>query len=145
MNLKYNQLFVRIAVATAFLSAVADRLGFWGAPGSANASWGDWESFLVYSNKLNFFVPEQVGEFLAITATALEVIFAVFLIIGYKTKITSIASGILLVLFAITMTFAFGIKPTFTYSVWIGASACFLLASINSYNYSLDEYLKNRQ
>lgn len=142
MNQKYIQLFVRIAVATAFLSAVADRLGFWGAPGSPNASWGDWEHFLNYSNKLNFFVPPGVGELLAIIATALEIVFAFLLLIGYKTKIISFASGILLVLFGATMTLAFGIKSTFTYSVWIGASACFLLATLNHYAYSLDNYLK---
>lgn len=39
-NQKYIQLVVRIAVASAFLSAVADRLGYWGPPGSPNASWG---------------------------------------------------------------------------------------------------------
>ncbi len=55
MNINYVQLFVRIAVATAFLSAVADRFGYWGKPGSPNVSWGNWEQFLIYSNKLNFF------------------------------------------------------------------------------------------
>jgi putative oxidoreductase len=140
MNQKYIQLFVRVAVATAFLSAVADRLGYWGGPGSPNASWGNWENFLVYSNQLNFFVSEQLGELLAITATVLEVVFALLLLIGYKTQATAILSGILLTLFAMAMTVAFGIKSTFTYSVWIGASACFLLATINMYNYSLDNY-----
>ncbi|MEB2774327.1 DoxX family protein [Algoriphagus sp. D3-2-R+10] len=145
MNQKNIQLFVRIAVATAFLSAVADRLGFWGEPGSANASWGNWEHFLVYSNKLNFFVPPEVGGLLAIIATALEILFALLLLIGYKTKFISFASGILLVLFAVTMTLAFGIKSTFAYSVWIGASACFLLGTVNQYAYSLDNYLKKQK
>ncbi|WP_257669792.1 DoxX family membrane protein [Parapedobacter tibetensis] len=144
-NQQYIQLFVRVAVATAFLSAVADRLGYWGEPGSPNASWGDWESFLIYSNKLNFFVSQQIGELLAITATALEVVFALLLLIGYKTKITSVLSGILLTLFAVAMTMAFGIKSTFNYSVWIGASACFLLSMMNTYRYSLDNYLQNRK
>ena len=87
MNQKYIQLFVRMAVATAFLSAVADRFGFWGGPGSVNASWGNWENFPKYRNKLNFFVPEQLGELLAITATILEVVFALFLLIGYKHEL----------------------------------------------------------
>lgn len=142
MNQKYIQLFVRMAVAIAFLSAVADRLGYWGPPGSPNASWGSWENFLTYSNKLNFFVSSQIGGLLAITATVLEVVFAILLFVGYKTRVTAILSGILLILFAMTMTVAFGIKSTFTYSVWIGCGACFLLASIDKYDYSLDKYLK---
>ena len=144
MNTAYTQLFVRLAVATAFLSAVADRLGLWGPPGSQYASWGDWENFLIYSNKLNFYVPEYIGEIMAILATVLEVILAILLIVGYKIKASAIASGGLLVIFALTMTVAFGIKSTFTYSVWIGASACFLLATIETYSYSIDQYIKQK-
>lgn len=141
VSIKYIQLFVRLAIASALLSAVADRLGFWGPPGSPNASWGNWENFLIYSNKLNFFVPEGIGDVLAVSATVFEVLFGVFLLIGYQTRITAVLSGILLILFAITMTLAFGIKSTFTYSVWIGASACFLLATLKKYAFSLDYFL----
>lgn len=138
MQQKFTQLFVRIAVATAFLSAVADRIGLWGK----YSSWGNWGSFLEYSNKLNFFAPEFLKEPLAIIATILEVVFAGLLIIGYKTKITANLSGILLLIFAFTMTFALGLKSTFDYSVWVSAGACFLLAEIDNYDYSLDKYLK---
>jgi len=141
MTLKYSQFFVRMAVATAFLSAVGDRLGFWGQPGTKYSSWGNWDNFMLYSNKLNFFVPELLQEPLAILATALEVIFGGLLILGYKTKLTAILSGLLLILFALTMTLAFGIKSSFSYSVWIGAGACFLLAHVETYHYGLDNYL----
>lgn len=142
MGNKYAQLFTRLAVAIAFLSAVADRMGLWGPPGTKHASWGNWENFMVYSNQLNFFAPDLLKEPLAIIATLLEVVFAVSLLIGYRTKITAKLSGLLLVLFAVTMTVAFGIKSTFTYSVWIGAGACFLLANMETYYCSLDNYLK---
>lgn len=138
MQQKFTQLFVRIAVATAFLSAVADRIGLWGK----YSLWGNWGSFLEYSNKLNFFAPEFLKEPLAIIATILEVVFAGLLIIGYKTKITANLSGILLLIFAFTMTFALGLISTFAYSVWVSAGACFLLAEIDNYDYSLDKYLK---
>lgn len=144
MSQKYTQLFLRIAIATAFLSAVADRIGLWGPPGSKNASWGNWEIFLAYSNKLNFFAPKVLQEPLAILATLLEIIFGLSLIVGYQTKFTANLSGLLLVLFALTMTIAFGIKSTFTYSVWIGAAACFQLANVETYYYSLDNYLKSK-
>ena len=139
MNQKYLQLFVRLSVGTGFLSAVADRFGFWGEPGSPNASWGNWENFVLYSNKINFFVSADMGEFLAIVATVLEVVLALMLIIGYKTRIAAISSGVLLTFFAVAMTIAFGIKPTLSYSVWIDASACFLLATVNNFDFSVDK------
>ena len=141
MKQRFTQLFLRIAVATTFLSAVADRIGLWGK----YASWGNWENFLEYSNKLNFYAPELLKEPLAVTATVLEVIFASLLLIGYKTKVTANLSGLLLIVFAVTMTFAFGINSTFAYSVWIGAGACFLLANVEKYDYSLDKYLTNEK
>ncbi|HEV3410293.1 MAG TPA: hypothetical protein VG095_08355, partial [Chthoniobacterales bacterium] len=49
--------FVRIALASAFLSAVADRFGLWGAPGAAGVSWGDLEKFNAYVAQLNWSVP----------------------------------------------------------------------------------------
>ena len=145
MKTNLIQLFVRFAVATAFLSAVADRLGYWGAPGSNNVSWGNWENFVSYSNQLNFFVPQQFGLFLAISATALEFVLAILLIIGYQTRRSAILSGILLILFAASMTFSLGIKSTLNYSVWIGASACFLLGTLENYWYSLDNYFLKKQ
>ena len=36
---------LRWALAVTILSAVADRFGIWGPPGSANVSWGDWPHF----------------------------------------------------------------------------------------------------
>ncbi|GAA4173821.1 hypothetical protein [Sphingobacterium ginsenosidimutans] len=138
----YSQLFVRLAVATAFLSAVADRLGFWGAPGTANASWGNWANFVAYSNHLNFFAPAAMGNVLAIGATILEVILALLLLIGYRTRLVALLSGSLLTIFALMMTLSFGIKVTFNYSVWVGASACFLLGSFRTFPISVDTYLE---
>ena len=141
----YSQLFVRFAVATAFLSAVADRLGFWGPPGSVNASWGNWANFVAYSNQLNFFVPASVGTLLAIGATVLEVLLAFLLLVGFRTRFAALLSGILLAAFALTMTLSFGIKVTFNYSVWVGASACFLLGGYKAFPFSIDAYLEKHR
>ncbi|GGG95700.1 hypothetical protein GCM10007415_33650 [Parapedobacter pyrenivorans] len=142
MNIKnIGQLWLRLAVSSAFLSAVADRLGLWGKPGSPHATWGNWEQFLTYSNMVNSFAPAFLLEFLAVTATVLEVMLALLLLIGYKTKWSAYMSAILLTLFAVAMTISFGIKSTFTYSVWIGAASCLLLGSVKSYAYSMDDYL----
>jgi hypothetical protein len=38
-------IFVRLAIAIGFLSAVADRFGFWGNAGESGVAWGNFESF----------------------------------------------------------------------------------------------------
>lgn len=40
--------FARIALAAAFLSAVADRFGLWGPPGATGVAWGDLKNFNDY-------------------------------------------------------------------------------------------------
>lgn len=142
--MEFSQLFVRVAVSMTFFSAVADRLGFWGSPGSSNVTWGDWEHFLDYSNTLNFYASPQIGELLAIVATFLEVVLAFLLLVGYKTRTSALLSGLLLVLFGVSMTMALGVKTTFDYSVWIGAGACFLLTTSENYFFSLDHYLSRK-
>jgi len=141
----FLQLFVRIAIAAGFLSAVADRLGLWGEPGGRYAVWGDWNTFVAYANQLNFFVPGFLQEPLAITATILETVFAGLLLLGYKTKTTANLSGLLLLAFALAMALAFGLKSTFDYSVWMGSGACFLLANAGKYRWSVDRWFEKRK
>ena len=45
--------FLRIALAAGFLSAVADRFGLWGPPGTPGVAWGNWSEFLDYVAALN--------------------------------------------------------------------------------------------
>ncbi|HZL08983.1 MAG TPA: DoxX family membrane protein [Prolixibacteraceae bacterium] len=137
-TINLTQLFLRIAIAITFLSAVADRFGLWGAPGQASVTWGNWENFRIYSNSVNSFVPESIGNMLAIVATVFEIIFSIFLLIGFKIRIVSAAAGVLLACFGLAMTISFGIRPALDYSVWVDVTACFLLASIPSYAYSID-------
>lgn len=51
---KYIPLFLRLALATALLSAVADRLGFW--PESVS-NWGNMEQFTAYTAQITSFIP----------------------------------------------------------------------------------------
>lgn len=134
----FAQLFLRMAIALSFLSAVADRFGFWGSPGSAGVSWGNWQNFVNYSNTLNFYLSPKLGEIAAIIATTLEMVFAALLVLGFKTKLTAIASAILLLMFTITMSITIGLKAPFDYSVWTGIAACMLLSSVPKYKYSID-------
>jgi len=129
----FSQLFLRLAIAGSFLSAVADRFGIWGTPGSTQVVWGNWEQFLRYSNTVNSYAGPQLNSLLAITATGLEVLLSLLLVTGYKIRWTAIATGILLLCFGMAMTYSFGIKPSLDYSVWTGAAAAFLLSSFSRY------------
>jgi uncharacterized membrane protein YphA (DoxX/SURF4 family) len=132
------QIFLRIAISISFLSAVADRLGMWGDPGTHGVAWGNWKNFVAYSQAVNSFVGSQANHALAMIATILETLLAVLLLTGFKIRLAAIASGILLLCFALAMTYSFGIKQGLDYSVWTAAAASFVLSTFNSYRYSID-------
>jgi uncharacterized membrane protein YphA (DoxX/SURF4 family) len=120
----------RVALAAGFLSAVADRLGIWGPPGTPSIAWGDWDHFVAYTASLNWFVPPRLISPLAVLVTIAEVTLAIMLLIGYRLKWTAAASGVLLLAFAVAMTVALGPKTPLDYSVYAAASAAFLTATI---------------
>ncbi|HAY3533934.1 DoxX family protein [Elizabethkingia anophelis] len=140
MKNQFQQLFLRIAISVTMLSAVGDRFGFWGD----NSSWGNWKNFEVYTQKLTYFLPEILSIFSAYIATFLEILFPVMLILGYKTRIASYGSGILLLVFAVSMAVALGTKAPLDYSVWIGSAGAFLLAVQQEYSYSIDSMLQKK-
>lgn len=137
-DLKFPQLFLRLAISVTMLSAVADRLGFWGK----NSAWGNWENFEKYTQQLTFFLPEVLSTFSAYTATFLEILFPLMLIFGFKTKIAAFGAGFLLLVFALSMSIALGVKAPLDYSVWVGSAAAFLLATQKEYYFSIDTLIK---
>lgn len=134
----YAVLLLRIALATGFLSAVSSRLGLWGSQSSG------WENFLDYAEKVNSFAPKNFISTIAILATIAESLLGLLLFIGYKTKIVSVAASILTFLFALAMTYSFGIKDPLDYSVFVFSMAAFLLATIEKYRWSLDEIISKK-
>jgi uncharacterized membrane protein YphA (DoxX/SURF4 family) len=132
------QLFLRFAIAVTMLSAVVDRFGFFGK----NSAWGKWENFEKYTRQLTFFLPEILSTFSAYAATFLEIIFPLMLIFGFKTKTAAYGTGFLLLIFALSMTIALGLKAPLDYSVWVGSAAAFLLASQKEYFFSIDTLTK---
>src|SRR5215470_2864455 len=139
-----STLFVRAALALSFLSAVADRFGFWGAHGQKNVAWGDFNHFVAYTSKLNWFVPFSLIPILAWTATIAETALAFGLLIGLFTRAAALLSGILLMFFALTMTFALGIKAPLDFSVFSASAGAFLLAAQRNYPFSLDAWWESR-
>lgn len=121
---------LRVTLAAAFLSAVADRFGLWGPPGAPGVAWGNFEAFIGYTARLNFFAPSALIPLLAWTATSAEVALAMLLLAGYRLREAAIASGLLLAAFAVTMTLALGVKAPLDYSVFTAAAAAFALAAL---------------
>lgn len=135
MNIKLIKLFLRLSISIGFLSAVADRFGFWS---KENSAWGNWENFLSYTKQLNPLLPESLISPIAIMATGLEIIFPVFLLVGFKTELSAKLSGCLLLLFGISMVFSIGVKAPLDYSVFTAAAGAFALSSIKEKYWELD-------
>lgn len=125
MKVKIIKLFLRISIGAGFLSAVADRFGFWSKEVSA---WGNWKNFVNYTQTLNPLVPSSILPFIAWASTFLELAFGVCLIAGFKTSLIARFSGWLLLIFAIAMAFARSIKAPLDYSVFTASAAAFALS-----------------
>ena len=127
---KIVEWFLRISISVCFLSAVADRFGLWDQSVSA---WGNWEAFAKYTNKLLPFLSYDMASIFGMIATALELILGLLLLTKIKSSSVSFFSGILLLTFGLTMTFALGIKVPLDYSVYTAAAAAFGLNIILGY------------
>ncbi|GAA4278194.1 DoxX family protein [Aquimarina mytili] len=135
MKIIYYKLFLRASIAFSFLSAVADRLGLWPEEISA---WGNWANFLVYTKLLNPWFPDSFINPIGIVVTFIEVLLAIFLIIGFKTSLFARLSGYILLLFGLAMTFTIGIKAPFDYSVFTASAAGFGLSLIKQKYLEID-------
>lgn len=142
---KFSSVFLRLALGISFLSAVADRFGLWGVYGQPNVSWGTYGRFVAYTAKLNWFLPAAMIPALASVATAAETVFGLLLVLGWKTRITALLSGILLTAFALTMTLALGIKAPLNFSVFSAAGGALLLGTCTNFPCSLDELLRRNR
>ncbi len=138
-------LLLRIATAANFLSPVADRFGLWGKPADPGVAWGSWENFLTYTGQVNSFAPQSMVPLLAIAATLLEIILALLLLVGFKTRVAALGSAFLTLLFALAMSYSFGIKAPLDYAVFVDCTSAFLLATLARYRWSLDEWLQNHR
>src|SRR5580704_13942350 len=137
--LDLSALALRLALATSFLSAVADRFGIWGKSGDPHVSWGDFAHFVVYAERLTSIVPQSLGPSMAWIATVAEIVLAFALLVGWQTRAAAFLSGSLLLLFGLAMTFALGIKAPLDFSVFSAAAGAFLLSRLDRYKLSLDD------
>jgi len=123
------KLFLRTAISFGFLSAVADRFGLWEEKHSV---WGNWGNFLNYTKLINPWFPDSTIEIVGGLATGVEILFAIALLVGFKTELFAKLSGLLLLLFALSMTFSIGIKGAFDYSVFSASGGAFALGTMKN-------------
>ena len=124
------QILLRFALGIGFILPVLDRIGFLGAPGSPNVSWGNWTNFVTYANRLMPYFSPETASFFGAGATIGEAIFGVLLIVGYKIKLAAYGGFALTLVFALSMLFFTGYRSPFDYSVFSASFGCLLLASL---------------
>lgn len=142
MKNKVIKLFLRFAIAFGFLSAIADRFGFWN---NYVAVWGNWDNFVQYTGTINPWFPMPMIPAIALLATLAEAIFAICLIVGFKTELFATLSGILMLIFALSMTFSIGIKPPLDYSVFSASAAAFALSLMKEKYWEVDNLFTNKK
>jgi putative oxidoreductase len=128
--LQITRVVLRVALASAFLVAVADRLGLLGPYGSRNVSWGDWKHFEEYVAVLNWFIPKALIPALSALETVIETGLGLGLLVGIYPRIVAWSSAVLLSSFALTMTIALGLLAPLGYGVFTAIGAALLLGAI---------------
>jgi putative oxidoreductase len=121
---RVGNLYARLALGAAFLSAVASRLGLFNKHG-----WHEsFANFVQYTAEVNSFMPSYTIPFLARAATAAELFCGISLILGVRTRWVALGSAGLLAIFGTAMAISFGIKSPMDYSVFSASAGAFLLA-----------------
>jgi uncharacterized membrane protein YphA (DoxX/SURF4 family) len=120
-RIRVVRIALRLSLAAAFLSAVADRFGWWEP--FRQGSWGSMGAFADYTHQL---VPFASGWFLTVIvwgATAAEATLGVLLLTGWRPKLVGAASCLVLTVFGVAMAVSLGIASPLSYSVFSAASA----------------------
>ena len=137
------QLFIRIALGIGFLWPVMDRLGWLGAPGSGTVAWGNWDSFVTYTNTLMPFASRGITNVMAFAATSAEIVFGICLIVGFKTRIVALGGAVLTLVFALCMAIFISPDAPLNYPVFVFTGGNLLLATISSYKWSVDHMVES--
>ncbi len=136
------QLFLRLALAIGFILPVMDRLGWLGLPGTGMVNWGDWTHFVAYTHSLVPYFSRSLADFLALLATAAEIVFGICLLLGYQVKYVALGAAILTFIFGICMATSTGIAAPFNYPVFVFTGAALLLSERKTFRWSIDYLLE---
>lgn len=130
-----GRLYARLALGSAFLSAVASRFGVWHGTIGMRYFGG----FLEYTAQVNSFAPASVIPVLAWAATAAETTLGILLIAGVWPRAVAWASAGLLAMFGTAMAISLGLKSPLDYSVFSASAAAVLLAVQNECNHVVSQ------
>jgi uncharacterized membrane protein YphA (DoxX/SURF4 family) len=112
---------LRFSLASAFLSAVADRFGWWEPFGQG--SWGNMHTFAAYTHELVPFASGRVLTVVAWAATATEATLGILLLTGWWPRLVGAATCLVLMIFGTAMALSLGVASPLSYSVFSAASA----------------------
>jgi uncharacterized membrane protein YphA (DoxX/SURF4 family) len=125
---KNAEILLRIGLSSSLLSAVADRFGLWGRPGTPQVAWGTFSYFLAYAKTLNPWCPPALVPLLGWSATASELVLGIALLVGFRLRWTALLAALLTGTFALAMTCVEGVHAPLNYSVFALSTASFFLA-----------------
>jgi uncharacterized membrane protein YphA (DoxX/SURF4 family) len=112
---------LRVSLATAFLSSVMDRFGWWAPFGQG--SWGNMGAYADYTHQLLPFASGTLLTVLVWLSTVTETILGILLLTGWWPKLVGVASCLVLVTFGTAMAVSLGMEAPLSYSVFSAASA----------------------
>ncbi|UOE48828.1 DoxX family protein [Mucilaginibacter sp. SMC90] len=138
----YAQILLRLSIGIGFLSAVLDRIGWLGGPGSHNINWGNWQNFLNYTHVLIPWASQGLTSFLGLIATIAEALIGALLVLGYQTRASAAGAFLLTLTFICCMIFSVGMKAVFNYSVPSVCAGALLLSAFTDFRWSLDNIVK---
>src|SRR5262249_60369796 len=107
---EYTTVFMRLALGSTFLAAVTDRFGLWGPPGTRNAAWGNFDTFLAYAAQLNPSLPAAWIPTVGWGVTLAEAACGLALIVGFQTRKVAVGSGLVWVALGLGRTLGFAIN-----------------------------------
>lgn len=87
-------------------------------------------------------MPSATIPALAWGSTCAKTLLGAALVLGAFTCLAAFLSGLLLLLFALVITFALGLEAPLSFSVFSASVGAFLLATCSEIPWSVDEFLR---
>jgi hypothetical protein len=115
-----------VLLALDFAAAVADRFGLLGT------HWGSWDAFVAYTARLLPFVPDSLVGAAAGSATAGEMVLAVWLLSGWQRRWAGKAAAGLLAFYLLAMGFAVGFTEVAHFALPIQIGGALLVSAVPS-------------
>lgn len=116
---------------------MADRFGLWGAAGTGDVYWGDFDPFLAEVSTLAPYLPDPLVDVTGWAVTVAELVLGLALLLGVAIRWSSAASAALLVIFGVSMLVFSGFEAPLNASVFSAAAAALLLSLAPDGTYAL--------